>query len=157
MKQLYHYTSLDHLQEILSDKVIKTTCSNLFRPINARIEKGNCVSDTDNIKPVVWFTDKILDEKDNGSTLGISGSLYDKTECAIVILNPTPNKYKKWSDWAIANNTDKEWFEALKKTAPDWESFYICEKPVKIDNNVRVYFRPDVYNQLKKENEESLI
>ena len=149
MRKLYHYTSIEHLQEILSDGVIKRTCSNLAFPTNCRIEEGCVVSDTDHIKPVVWFTDKQLDVTDNGKGLGIYGGIMDKTACAIVLQNPTPNKYIKWSDWAIKNHIDPEWFDALKSSAPYWDSFYICEKPVKIDHNVKIIIRSDILEELK--------
>lgn len=144
---LYHYTSLDHLQQILSDKKLKLTQSNLLRPVNPRIENGTIVSDTDYYKPVVWFSSVL--NFDKAKDCGLSGSFQDKTE-AVIVIKSSKQPFYKWSEWAKKNGIEKQWFNDLKKTAPLWNSFYITELPVKIDNDTGIIFRPDIAEELTR-------
>lgn len=144
---LYHYTSIYHLRQILEDQEIKRTCSNLIPPKNPRIENNALVSDNDNYKPVVWFT-SVLDFS-KAALCGVDGGLMDKTQVAIAVDVQPPLIAYKWDEWAIANGTDKEWFEAIKETAPQWHTFYVTESPVKLGNNTGVIFRPDIFEKVK--------
>lgn len=145
--KLYHYTCLEWLHLILQDKEIKLTRGNLVPPINPRIVNGKLVDPTDSFKPVVWLT-SLLDFSRAGET-GITGGLLDKTEAAIEIDTAGPQMFYKWNEWAIANGIDGAWFEGLKKTAPQWKYFYVTESPVKITDNTRVIFRPDIMRQME--------
>lgn len=137
--KLYHYTSLEHLQQILNAGQINLTASNLLKPKAPHFKNGSFVDETDRYKPVVWFS-SLLDFK-KATDCG----LYDtKTEAAIQIDSPGKPLFRKWDNWARENNIEKEWFDALKKSAPLWRTFYITEKPVKIDENTRIVFRPDI-------------
>ena len=141
---LYHYTSLYHLEMILKDGYLKLTNSNLIEPKDAHIENGNVVSSTDSYKPVVWFSS--LFDFDKAGDCGLSGSIVDKTEVAIHIdtadfpLFP----FYKWTDWAIKNNIEKAWFETLKRTAPLWDTFYVCESKIALPKKECIIIRPDM-------------
>ena len=146
--RLYHYTSLYSLQKILKDGVLKTTCSNLLKPIKPHFKDGALVDITDSYKPVIWFTTVSDFQKAKGC--GIIGGAYDKTEVAIAV-EITAQKFYKWTEWAKRNNIEKTWFEALKQTAPLWNTFYVTEKPIIIHpDNPEIIFRPDMYEELKK-------
>lgn len=145
--KLYHYTSREHLQQILADMEIKLTASNLLKPVNMHIVNGNLISDTDSYKPVVWFI-SVCDFK-KAKNAGLKGSILDKTEVAIEIDTGIGN-FCKWDKWAISNNIDKEWFAVLKATAPLWNTFYISEFPVKVPEKPCVIFRPDIWQRLNQ-------
>lgn len=145
--KLYHYTCIEHLHGILKDGEIKTTRSNLKEIVAPCIVNGIVTDPTDNYKPVVWFSSEL--DFDSAIKNGLDGSALDKTEVAIQIDTSGPQLFFKWDEWAIRNGIDKEWFGALKKTAPQWSYFYVTEHPVKItDNNARIIFRPDIAQRL---------
>lgn len=143
--KLYHYTSLYHLQQILTDGEIKTSPSNLLKPVNPRIVNGCLCDETDIYKPVVWLTSVF--DFNQAEKVGLSGSIFDKTEVAIQITTTLQGFYK-WEKWAQQNQIDKNWFAALKKTAPGWKDFYVAESPIKIDDNCNIIFRPDIMEKL---------
>lgn len=143
--KLYHYTSLEHLRQILTDGKINLSASNLLRPINPHMENRCFVDDTDNYKPVVWFT-SLLDF-DRAVNCGLSPS---KTEAAIQIESPGKPLFRKWDKWAIENSIEKKWFDTLKETAPLWKTFYITETPVKINETARIIFRPDIQQSFQE-------
>lgn len=142
---LYHYTSLSNLRQILDEKVIKTTASNLFKPIAPKLVNGTFADTTDIYKPVVWFT--TIDRFDLASGCGLYGAADDKTEAAIVVNTAGPIIFQKWDQWAIKNGIEKLWFSRLKETAPYWETFYVSEIPIPINENTSISFRPDVMQQ----------
>ena len=137
--KLYHYTSLNKLKKILNDKCIKTSPSNLLKPINPKIIDGVLKDKTDNYKPVVWFSNVF--DFSRAKKMGLTASAEDKTEAAIII---DANDAQKWAVWATNNNIDKSWFYALKTTAPEWKSFYIIEHYVIITEETKIVFRPDI-------------
>lgn len=137
---LYHYTSIENLKSILQCGEIKLTASNLLKPVNPEIINGRLTDETDKYMPVVWFTDLL--DFDRANACGLYGSAADKTEAAIVI-NADKDFYK-WDVWAEKNNIDAAWFNALKKAAPLWETFYITEHPAKITETARIILRPDI-------------
>lgn len=149
MMPLYHYTSLYQLKLIMDAKQIDLCPSNLVRPDDwYMVEDANGIptvaDETDDFKPVVWLTN-FLDFKRALK----SGLNKPKTECAIVVKNPDPACFVKWDKWAIANGIEKKWFNALKRTAPEWPSFYVTEKPIVITNEgTGVIFRPDIRKAL---------
>lgn len=143
---LYHYTSLDNLQQILDDKRIKTSPSNLLKPINPHLINGKFIDETDTHKPVVWFTSLLDFEK--ARACGLTGSIVDKTEAAICI---NSLEAKKWAIWATQNNIDKSWFKALKASAPMWETFYIVEHDILFDENTKIVLRPDIMENFKQD------
>ena len=136
---LYHYTSREHLKEILKSREIKLTASNLLKPVKPAIINGKLSDVTDNYKPVVWLT-SLLDF----SKAIQAGLTIEKTEAAIQIEMSPLQPFYKWADWAERNGIDKEWYQALKNTAPLWETFYITEYPLKITDTTRIIFRPDI-------------
>ena len=73
---LYHYTTLDFVPKILEDGFLMLTPSNLVKPKRywkERREDGNydIVSDTDDIKPVVWLTQEELGASDDRDKIAI--------------------------------------------------------------------------------------
>lgn len=137
---LFHYTSFSHLSEILEDGIIKTTNSNLLEPTNMHVENHVLVSDTDWYKPVVWFSSEL--DFENANNNGLGGGLMDKTEVAIAIDTTGPQMFYKWDEWAIRNNIQPRWFERLKRTGPNWRTWYISERPVQITDTTRIIPRP---------------
>lgn len=152
--KLYHYTSWMQLKQILRNGSIKRTRSNLKAPVSPKMINGHMIDPTDSYKPVVWFTSMF--DFDKAEEVGVGGkNCYpDKTEVAIVVdTDKFPQSFfHKWDTWAERNGIDPEWFDALKKTAPQWNTFYITEKNVPIDDSrVTIRFRPDIQEQLEKE------
>lgn len=145
--RLYHYTSLEHLKAILEDGEIKTTASNLLKPVNMRLENGTLISDTDYYKPVVWFTTVHDFQKAKGC--GLEGGSADKTEVAVCV--EMNERFQKWDVWANRNRINRAWFNTLKRTAPQWETFYISEQPIPTDENVSIIFRPDIQERFQKD------
>lgn len=139
---LYHYTCLEHLESILQAGEIKLTASNLLRPVNPQVINGNVVDVTDDYKPVVWFT-SVLDFG-KARNCGLNGSGADKTEVAITFEPKGNQTAPKWSTWAKKHQIEREWFNDLKAAAPEWENFYITEYPVKITEQTKIIFRPDI-------------
>ena len=144
--KLYHYTSIENLRAILSDNEIKTCPSNLLRPVAPKLINGTLTDETDSYKPVVWFT-SLLDFDSAANYLGLAGSATDKTEAAIEI-ETALRPFCKWETWALKNGIDQEWFKALKKTASGWTDFYVIETPVRITEDCRIIFRPDIAEEL---------
>lgn len=145
--KLYHYTAIYHLQQILKDRLIKTTASNLLEPVNLRIENHNMVSDTDHYKPVVWFSSEL--DFDSAIKNGLDGSALDKTEVAIEIDTSGPQLFFKWDEWAQQNGIKEAWFERLKRTGPNWRTWYVSENPVRITSTTRIIPRPDMDKYFK--------
>lgn len=145
--KFYHYTSLDHLRQILAERKINLTASNLLKPIAPHIVNGNLVDETDSYKPVAWFTSLLDFDR------AIKCGLYpEKTEAAIVFETTEKDRFRKWEEWATENGIEKEWFDNLKQTAPLWRTFYVSEKPVYFDKNTGVIFRPDIQRDFEQSN-----
>ncbi len=144
--KLYHYTSCEHLQRILEDREIKLTASNLMKPVRPYVYNGSCCDVTDSYKPVVWFT-TLLDFK-RAQDCGLIGSSQDKT-AAVIVVEATPEKFRRWDSWAEENSIDDEWYSILKSVSPEWNTFYITEEPVRITEATQIIFRPDVMQVLK--------
>lgn len=138
-----HYTSLENLMKIRKDKVIKLTASNLVKPIGLQLSNGNLVDITDSIKPVVWLT-----SDSSFKTAMNNGLTMNKTEVAIVIPGGVIMNIMKWDKWAVRNGINKEWFDCLKSTAPNWETFYVSESPIPFSSATEVRLRPDVVKDL---------
>jgi len=140
-ENLYHYTSLYHLRQILKDGRIRVTCSNLKEPVNLRVVNGSLISDTDDYKPVVWLSDKLdfMTAEDNG----LKGSTVDKTECVLVIPFDA-TKYQRWNTWSKKNHMEAAWKNRLKQVAPGWPTWYVSEEEIPINDNVRIIIRPDL-------------
>lgn len=141
---LFHFTSLEALGGILADQQIKTTCSNLLRPVAPRLIGGNVVDPTDSYRPVVWFTDAFNPEGNGLEAPSMFNMTVDKTEVAIVIKDAYPPVFQKWSKWAKKHKIEEEWFTALKKTAPNWRHFYVSEKPVLLSDKTKIIVRSDI-------------
>lgn len=146
--KLYHYTSLWHLEKILADGEIKLSPSNLKEPVDLHFVNGAVVSSFDSYHPVVWLSNKL--DFDTAKDNGLSGSIVDKTECALVIRNCTTPRYRYWLTWAKEHKMEKEWFKAMIESAPNYKTWFITEKPIPVDDNVSVVFRPDIYERLQR-------
>ena len=153
--ELYHYTDLWHLRQILEDGYLKLTPSNLLQPKNVQYvadEHGrvSVIGDTDDYKPVVWATsildfdralqDTGLDIEDKANVRSV-----DKSEAAIVITNT--KKFRNYEAWAKRHKIDRRWFEALTR-GRDYKNWYVCEERVPIDESVKIAIRPDVLEQM---------
>ena len=137
--KLYHYTSLGHLLQIFSNGQLKLTPSNLLRTKNIVIVNGEATDPTDKYKPVVWFTDLL--DFDKAINCGLKSEI-DKTAVAIEIdTDNYSQSFEKWDKWAVKNGIDKYWFSILKKTAPQWKTFYITEKPVTLDEETGIIYK----------------
>lgn len=134
-KELYHYTSLYHLDTILEEGYLKLTPSNLREPKNPRIENHKLVSDSDNIKPVVWLTSTRYSDK-TADTTGLSGSVVDKTEVCFVINNVSNCKH--WKTWAFDLNIELGWFKLITK-GYDYKDWYISEKIIPIKDTTIIF------------------
>ena len=146
---LYHYTSLENLEKIISDGYLKLTASNLLEPKNPKVENGILVDVTDSFKPVVWFSDDL--DFDRAIDNGLKGSRSDKTAVAIAICNANTRLFKRWDKWAKENNIKDSWFRTLKWTAPNWRTFYISELTVYLNDwKTEIIYRPDVIEKLKR-------
>lgn len=145
VQELYHYTSCEHLKEILNDKTIKLTASNLLRPLNPTLRNGVLADVTDSYKPVVWFT-SLLDFKKAIQ----AGLTIRKTEVAIMFDALPLQTVHKWTEWAERNNIEREWFDRLKVSAPLYDTFYITECPIKITERTKIIFRPDIKRFISK-------
>ena len=131
---LYHFTSIENLREILNTGIIKLCPSNLLKPINPHIVNDCLLDETDQVKPVVWFSNDGSFEHAVGNGLSL-----EKTQAVIVV--PTSAVcFTKWDEWAVSNHIDCEWFEVLKNTALNWESFYVSELAVPITEEIRIAF-----------------
>ena len=146
IEYLYHYTSFEHLQDIIETKQIKLCPSNLLRPIRPHIKNNSLVDMTDSYKPVVWFTSELyrFDELQKIINNGLSQKKAQAVIC--VPTNLFGFVYKKWDEWAVENGIEKKWFEILKKTAPNWRTFYVSERPVPITDDVEIMVNPIFLN-----------
>ncbi len=150
-KFLYHYTNLAHLQEIIKDKKLKLSPSNLLKPVKPHFENGSFVDETDSYKPVVWFTSELLSGNQSYKMAKNNGLTFEKTQGVIIV--PTSMlgfTYAKWDEWAIANGIDRKWFQNLKDTAPGWKNFYISEKEVPITDEVQLHLSEAAMEMLQK-------
>lgn len=143
--KLYHYTSLEHLREILKSKEIKVSPSNLLCPVDPKLINGVLTDITDSYKPTVWLTTIA----DFGKALQM-GLTITKTE-ALIQIEALPNiTVYRWTEWAERNGIDKQWYNDLKATAPLYKTFYVSERPIKITNQTQIVFRPDIKAQLER-------
>ena len=157
--ELYHYTSLVHLRQILDDGFLKPSPSDLKRPVNLRKEKDerggwSVVSDTDDYRPVVWAYDKLDFEHamaatglDRGEKYGYSS--VDKAECALVFDGAG---FSHWLTWARKNHISEKWLREMFTDGTDYRHWYVYEGRVYLDDvNARIIFRPDVAERLQRE------
>lgn len=126
---LHHYTCKEYVNSIL-EKGLKLSPSNLVPPINMRVVNGCLVSDTDWIKPVVWFSDSESPERN-----GLDGSAFNKKEIRITV--EKTDEYKFWNTWAKQNYMNKKWKKALTD-GYNYQSWFIIERPVSVDEIVRI-------------------
>jgi len=128
-KILYHYTSPEHMQEIIASGYIKRSPSSLLKPRNLQIV-GNAVVDpaTDGYKPVVWMTDSECPAR--------MGVPEEKHRIRFSI--PMQNYYAKWIDWAKRNNMDPGWRKALT-LGMNWQSWYISEYEIPLEDVSEIY------------------
>ena len=106
---LYHYTTLDYVPKILEDGFLMLTPSNLVKPKRywkERREDGNydIVSDTDDIKPVVWLTQEELGASDDRDKIAIgmaAGGVKAVNKMTAKFVIPWNDKYQWWLNWQI--------------------------------------------------------
>ena len=106
---LYHYTTLDFVPKILEDGFLMLAPSNLVKPKRywkERRDDGNydIVSDTDDIKPVVWLTQEELGASDDRDTIAIgmaAGGVRAVNKMTAKFVIPWNDKYQWWLDWQI--------------------------------------------------------
>lgn len=137
-KKFFHYTSLFHLNEILTDGFLKLTPSSLKEPTTTEIIDNRLVTDVDDYYPVVWLTDAYYFNQPKA--LGLDGSMLDKTELAFVFKE---NKdFRSWKGWAKAHHIQDDWFTALTEDR-DYKSWYVYSKPLSIIGS-KIKFREDI-------------
>lgn len=153
VKELYHYTDLEHLRAILQDGYLKPSPSDLVKPRNLRVEtdaagRKRVVSDTDDYKPVVWALDYLdfdralqstgLDRADKANVRTV-----DKSEAVVIV---SADGFELYTSWAKKNGMDKKWFREFT-AGTDYKHFYVNESPVSI-KDATIAFRPDVRDRL---------
>jgi hypothetical protein len=113
---LFHFTAAAHLEQILADRLIKTTESNISMMIaNAG-------------PPVVWLTDTPTAELGHGLNLGS----HDKTAVRFEVDVPGI----RWMDWAPKSTMDPRWVEILLRIGGGQEAadhWYIWPAPIRSD------------------------
>ena len=138
MKELYHFTSYQHMLEIIvAGKIIRTE-SNLLYPVNMRKVNGRIISDADGYKPVVWLTDSILPGRLGLDIPGVSPE-YAKDRIRLTI-DPALIDAVKWTVWADQNNMDAAWRAQLTR-GQNFRSWYITEKEIPIAAVTHIYDR----------------
>ena len=142
-KKFFHYTSLFHLNEILTDGFLKLTPSNLKKPSYIDYVDFKTVTDVDDYYPVVWLTDAYYFNQPEalGLERGDQG-LLDKTELAFVFKE---NKdFRSWKGWAKAHHIQDDWFMRLTENGNrDYKSWYVYSKPLSIIGS-KIKFREDI-------------
>lgn len=133
---LYHYTSKQHLQQIIESGYLKLTPSNLIEPTDLKIitdKNGDkiAVSElSDPVKPVVWLTESTSPER-----MGIDNTKFDKKQIRITI--PKKSTYKLWFTWAQRNKIKKSWYNRLIKDC-NYTSWYISEDIIKLEDIAKI-------------------
>lgn len=126
-KVLYHYTSLEHLVEIIVSGRIKTGPSDLLTPKAYYLVNGRVICpETDDYKPVVWLTDS-----ESPESMGLDGAHYSKKRIRISV--PKKTCFKKWDKWADENNMEPQWKKAFARDL-NWKSWYITESAISLDD-----------------------
>lgn len=141
---LYHYTSKEHVEKIMSDGFLKLTCSNVLMPDGTAAKEKLCAE----YKPVVWLTDS-LSSKD----MGVDGSFFDKTEIRIIVKKK--DSMIKWSDWEPQKTMNTKWKNDLCRNC-NWESWYISEEPVQMEDILKIEnltTKKTIYQAEKNDNE----
>lgn len=144
--ELYHFTCIDHLMDILETGVIKCSNSQLKQPtaeetrVLTKFYKGSKEPPTETEQkllkqaivgknPVVWFTDKKDPER-----MGLDANkpvdlIYDKKQICIVV-EQTPD-FKHWQEWALKKHINLDWYRRITN-GYDYKSWYILERPLKL-------------------------
>ncbi len=128
--KLYHFTSYQHMLEIIADGKLKRTPSNLLEPVNPRIENGVYVSDTDDYKPVVWLTSKATPDRLGVDTPELPPQ-FNKHRVRLEISPPPFLNICKWEPWADSHGISPKWKAALIKNM-DYDTWYISEGEIPI-------------------------
>ena len=148
MKNLYHYTSMFHLPQILASGYLKLTESNLLMPTS---NENVLPMERTLYKPVVWLTSSI-DPSGHGliSTYGVN-----KKEVRITIRDR--KHYQPWLVWSRNNRINKSWAKKLEldRNPNSWfisESIISlsCEELLRIENTVSGEVLVDVTENKRK-------
>lgn len=131
-KTLYHFTSYEHLEKIVSSGKLKLTPSNLLAPKNLELVDGALVDrETDGYHPVVWMTDS-----DTPEALGLDGSSVDKERVRLTIRKRP--WHKPWGKWATAHNMDKAHRRKFTQGFK-WKSWYVSELEIPLEDVIEIY------------------
>ena len=129
---LYHFTSKQHLQDILNSGYLKLTMSSVKMPTRWWVSNYTQHTDTENYKPVVWLTDNpIPDALGNG----LEGVM-DKVAVRITVKKDF-EKYKYWLSWANANRMDKEWMKCFID-GRNYRSWFISENIIPVSEFISI-------------------
>ena len=144
--KLYHFTHLNHLIDIIKDKELKLTDSNLLTPTSPFRDL------TSLYKPVVWFS-KTMSFKDAEKGIGVKfrkvSLEYDKSAISIAVdTSVLSQDFFVWHIWAKENGIEDKWFKRLIRTAPSWKSFYITEKAVPLADDTQIFLRTDIAKRI---------
>lgn len=117
---LYHFTSAEHLQEILQSGYLKTVESNVS------LKKEHSGPD------VVWLTTS--PSADAGH--GLQGSAHDKTRIRFTVDVDKRNVHK-WREWAKARGSSQETMAILARSGGS-ASWRVVAAPIPVGNWVEV-------------------
>ena len=150
--KLYHFTSKEHLAEILKDGFIKLSPSNLEEPQNLHIDENTltAVADNDDVRPVVWLTSTVKvsmselggnsytkDDLSNIHDENTKKRLLDSKDSVRITVEKTADMYR-WTRWAQGNGIDPKWFKALKQAASDNANWFIVERTIPVKDFISV-------------------
>ncbi len=143
---LYHYTSFHHLPKILEAGFLKLTPSNLVEPKRywRRADEGggySIVSDTDDVKPVVWLTKEELgaDAAKDAVALGLdTGHIAAVNKMEVKFVVPWNDKYEWWLDWQKRNRMKKKQYRLFTSHGEHYGSWYVCEEPIPLSDVEKV-------------------
>lgn len=132
---VYHFTSLNHVNEILNSGYLRLTPSNLIEPKDAKPgidpETGNATivsAMSDHVKPVVWLTAEGDVPLDQAKAHGLNGP---KTviKCKI----PMKTDYLWWHKWSDDNRMKTSWKKRFTRNT-SYSTWYICEHRIPLED-----------------------
>lgn len=142
---LYHYTCRRWAEKIIKDGFLKLTPSNLVEPRKMWMERRDgvmtVVSDTDDVKPVVWMTDEYVSANRSElaphlGMLSIGSPETDKTAIRIEI--PWSDTYVWWMAWQKKNRMKKTMFRRFTSHGERYGGWYISEQEIPLSAVARI-------------------
>ena len=132
---VYHFTSPNHLAEILNAGYLKLTPSNLIEPKDVTFgrdpETGNATmvsAMSDSVKPVVWLTTQDTIPSNQASGHGLNG-LKTIIRCKI----PMKADYLWWHKWSDDNRMKSSWKKRFIRNT-SYSTWYICEHRIPLED-----------------------